>query len=113
MEPSEQVETNPWVDQYVAVADGKEQYVEAVGELQENGLDGQSGDGMPPEAGDGRNGPPPESAAGADAHFEQAAGNGQVADLPGPPLSSMPGFMEASVGNPVSGCASRATFVCE
>jgi len=100
------VETNPWVDQYVVVAEVEEQYVEAVGELQENGLDGQSGDGMPPEAGDGRNGPPPDSAAGADVYFKQAAGNGQVADLPGPPLSSMPGFVEASatqtIGNPVS-----------
>jgi len=97
MEPPERVETDPWMDVQVAIPEGEEQYVEAVGELQENGLDGQSSDGMPPEAGDGRNGPPSEGAAGADANFEQATGNGQVADLPGPPVSS--------VGNPVSAAA--------
>jgi len=31
-----------------------------------------------------------------DAHFEQATGNGQVAGPPGPPVGSMPGFVEAS-----------------
>jgi len=50
MEPLERIETDPWVDQYVTVAEEEEQYVEAVGELQENGLDGQSGNGMPLEA---------------------------------------------------------------
>jgi len=106
MEPSERIETDPWVDQYVAVAEQEQQYIEAVGELQENGLDGQSGNGMPLEAGDGHNGPPQEGAAGADAHFEQATGNGQVATSSGPPTGSTPGFVQASimqsVGNPVS-----------
>jgi len=57
------------------------------------------------QAEDKRNGPPPEDAAGVDAHFEQVAGNGQVADPSGPLVGSIPGFMEASatqtVGNPV------------
>jgi len=105
MEPPERVETNPWVDMQVAVTEGEEQYVEGVGELHEDGLKGQSGDGMPPEAEGGHNGPPPEGTAGADAHFEQATGNGQVADPSGPPVGSMPGFVEASamqtVRNPV------------
>jgi len=60
---------------------------------------------MPPEAESGHNEPPPEGTAGADAHFEQATGNGQVTDPSGPPVGSMPGFVEASttqtVGNPV------------
>jgi len=68
------VETDSLVDMQVAVAEGEDQYVEAVGELHEDGLDGQSADGMPPEAGDGRNGPPPEGAAGVDVHFEQVVG---------------------------------------
>jgi len=58
MEPPEQVETNPWVDMHVAVPEGEEQYVEAVGKLHEDRLDGQSGDGMPPEPDGGLNGPP-------------------------------------------------------
>jgi len=93
----------------VAVAEGKDQYVEAVGELHEDRLDGQSGDGMPPEAGDGLNGSPPKGAAGVDAHFEQVAGNGQVADPCGPLTGSISGFVEASatqtVGNPVPAIA--------
>ena len=74
------METDSLVDMLVAVTEGEDQCVEAVGELHEDGLDGQSGDGIPPEAEDGCNGPPPEGAAGADAHFKQATGNGQVAD---------------------------------
>ena len=85
MEPSERVETDSLVDMQVAATEGEEQYVEAVGELHEDGYnDGLSGDEMPPEAEDGRNEPPPESAAGADAHFEQVTGDGQVADPSGP-----------------------------
>jgi len=57
MEPLEQVETDSLVDMQVVVAEGEDQYVEAV-ELHEDGLNGQSGDGMPPEAEDGHNGPP-------------------------------------------------------
>jgi len=74
---------------HVAVTEGEDQYVEAVGELQEDGLDGESGNGMPPEAEDGRNGPPPGNAAGADVHHGQVAGNGQVADPSGPPAGSI------------------------
>ena len=103
------METDSLVDMQVAVAEGEDQYVEAVGELHEDGLDGQSGDGMLPEAGARRNGPSPECAAGADAHFEQVNGNGQVADPSGSPVCSMPGFVEASVtqtvGNPVPAVA--------
>jgi len=85
MEPSEQVETDPWVDQYVAVPEGEDQYVEAVAELPEDdGLNGESDNWMPLEAGDGRNGPPPVGAAGVDAYPEQATGNGQVAASSGP-----------------------------
>jgi len=47
-EPLERVKTDSLVDMQVAVTEGEDQYVEAVGELQEDGLDGQSGDGMPP-----------------------------------------------------------------
>ena len=94
---------------HVAVSEGEVQYVEAVGELQEDGLDGQSGNGMPPEAGDGRNGPPHGDAACADVHHEQVAGNGQVADPSGPPVGSILRFVEASttqsVGNPVPAAA--------
>jgi len=61
MEPSEQVETDSLVDMQVAITEGEKQYVEAVGELHEDGYDGQSGDGMPPEAEDGRNEPPQRS----------------------------------------------------
>ena len=59
MEPMERVETDSLVDMHVAVTEGEEQYVEAVGELHEDGLDGQSGDGMLPEAEGGHNRPPP------------------------------------------------------
>jgi len=53
MEPLERVETDSLVDMQVAVAEDEDQYVEAVGELHEDGLDGQSGDGMPPDSEDG------------------------------------------------------------
>jgi len=77
-----------------------------VGELLEaNGLNGQSSNGMPLEAGDGHNGPPPQGTAGADVHFEQATGNGHVAASSGPPAGSIQGFVKAStmqsVQNPV------------
>jgi len=90
----------------VAVTEGEEQYVEAVDELHEDGYNnGQSGDGMPPEAEDGRNEPHPEDAAGADVHYEQVAGNSQVADRSGHLAASILGLVEASatqtVGNPV------------
>jgi len=105
MDPSERVETDSLVDMQVAIAEGEDQYVEAVGEPLEYGFDGQSGDGMPPEAEDRHNGPPPEDAAGVDAHSEQVAGNGQVADPSGLLAGSIPGFVEASttqaVGNPI------------
>jgi len=59
MEPPERVETDQYVDNYVPVTEGDEQFAEAVGELpRDNGLNGQSDHGMPPEAGDGHNGPP-------------------------------------------------------
>jgi len=70
--------------------------VEAVDELQEDRFDGGSGYGTPPDAEAMRNEPPPEDAAGADAHFEQVAGNAQVTDPSGPPVSSIPGSVEAS-----------------
>jgi len=105
MELTERVETDSLVDMHVAVTEGEQQYIEAVGELHEDGLDGQSGDGMPPEAEVGRNGPLPKDAAGADMHHEQVAGNDPVANLPRPAVGSIPGFVEASatqtVGNPV------------
>ena len=103
------MEIDSLLDMQVAVAESEDQYVEAVGELHEDRLDGQSGDGTPPEAEDGHNRSPPEGAAGADAHFEQVAENGQVADPSGPLVGSMPGFVEASamqtVGNPVPAVA--------
>ena len=47
-----------------------------------------------------------------DTHFEQVAGNGQVAELSGPLVASIPGFVEASitlsVRNPVTVVASPA-----
>ena len=93
----------------VAIAEGEDQYVEAVGEPQENRFDGESGDGMPQEAEDRHNEPTPEDAAGAEAHFEQVTGNGQVADPAGPLVGSVPGLVEAStmqtVGNPVTAVA--------
>jgi len=100
------VEIDPYVDNYVPVTEGDEQFAEAVVELpQDNGLNGQSGNGMPLEAGDGHNGPPPQGAAGADAHFEQATGNGHVAASSGPPMGPVQGFAAAStaqsVQNPV------------
>jgi len=105
MDHSERIEADLWVDQYVPVAEGEEQYSEAVGELQDNGLDGQSGNGVPLEAGDEHNGPPPQGAAGAEAHFEQATWNGHVAASSGPATGSIQGFVEASatqsVQNPV------------
>jgi len=58
MEPPERVETDPWVHMQVAVTEGEQQYIEAVAEMHEDGLDGQSCNGMPPEAEGGRNGPP-------------------------------------------------------
>jgi len=111
METSERIEADSWVDQYVAVTEGEEQYSEAVGERpQDNGLDGQSGNGTPLEAGDGHDGPPPQGAAGADAHFKQATGNGHVTASSGPPTGSIQGFVEAStmesVQNPVPEVAS-------
>jgi len=90
MESPENIETDPYVDNIVPVPEGEEQYSEAVGELpQDQGLDGQAGPGMPLEAGDGHDGPPPQGAAGVDAHHEQATGNGRVAASSGPPMGSI------------------------
>jgi len=89
---------------------GEDQYVEAVGELPEdNVLDGQSSNGMPLEAGDGHTSCALQGAAGVDAHFEQATGNGHVAASSGPLMGSIEGFVEASamptVQNPVPAVA--------
>jgi len=97
MEPPERVEVDPYVDNHVPVTEGDDQFAEAVGELpQDNGLTGQSGHGTPPGAGDGHNGPPPQGAAGVDAHYEQATGNGHVAATSGLSMGSMQGYAEAS-----------------
>jgi len=102
MEPPERVEIDPYADNHVPVTEGDDQFAEAVGELpQDNGLNGQSGNGMPPEAGDRHNGPPPQGAAGVDAHFEQATGNGHVATSSGPSMGSMQGYTEASAAQSV------------
>jgi len=94
----------------VPIADGDTSTnVDAVGEPQEDGSVTGSGDGMLPEAEARHNKPPPEDAAGADAHFEQVAGNGQVADPSGSLVGSIPGSVEASatlsVRNPVPAVA--------
>jgi len=80
MERSERVETDPFVENIVPVPEGDEQFAEVEGELpQDQGLDGQAGPGMPLEAEDGHDGPPPQGTAGVDAHQGQATGNGHVA----------------------------------
>jgi len=59
MESPENIEADPFADNIVLVTEGDEQFAEAVGELLEDqGLDGQAGPGMPLEAGDGHDGPP-------------------------------------------------------
>jgi len=76
MEPPERVEIDPYADNHVLVTEGDSQFAEAVGELpQDNGLNGQSGNGMLPEAGDWHNGPPPQGAAGVDAGRTLRAGH--------------------------------------
>jgi len=49
----------------------------------------------------GHNGPPPQGAAGVDAHFEQATGNGHVAASSGPSTGSTQGYVEASAAQSV------------
>jgi len=91
MEPPKRVEVDPYADNYVPVTEGDEQFAEAVGELpQDNGLDGQSGDGMPLEAEDGHDGLPLLD-----------TGNSHVATTSGPPTGTMQGFAEASAAQPV------------
>jgi len=107
MDPSERIETYSLVDLQVPIAEGDISTNEdAVGEPQEDGSVAGSGYGMPPEAEARCNEPPIEDAAGADVHFEQVAGNGQVTDPSGPLVGSIPGSVEASatlsIGNPVS-----------
>jgi len=100
MEPPERVEADPCVDNIVPVTEGDEQYAEAVAELpQDDGLDGQSGNGMPLKAGDGHNGLPP-----------LATGNGHVAASSGPPTGSMQGFAEASATPPVQNPVPAVAF---
>ena len=70
--------------------------MEAVGEPQDDGFIAGSVDGMPIEAEARHNEPPPEDTAGADMHFEQVTGNGQITDPSGPLVGSMPGSVEAS-----------------
>jgi len=85
MEPPESIEADPFADNIVPVPEGDEQYSEAVDELpQDHELDGQGGPRMPLEAGEGHDGPPPQGAAGVDAHQGQAMGNGHVAAASGP-----------------------------
>jgi len=88
METPGNVEVDPYVDFIVPVTEGEEQYQEAVDELpQDQGLAGQAGQGTPLEAESGQDGPPPQGAAGVDAHQWQATGNGRVAATSGPPSS--------------------------
>jgi len=102
MESPESIEADPYAHNVVPVTEGDEQFAEAVGELpQDHGLDGQASPGMPLEAGDGHDGPPPQGAAGVDAHHEQAMGNGHVAASSGPPTGPIQGFAEASTAQPV------------
>jgi len=60
------------------------------------------------------NEPPQEDIAGADAHFEQVAENGEVAELSGPVVGSILGSMEASatlnIGNPVHAVTSSMSL---
>jgi len=101
MERPEKVETDPFVDNIVPVPEGDEQFAKAVGELpQDQGLDGRAGPGMPLEAEDGHDGPPPQGAAGVDAQQGQATGNGHVAATSGPPTGPMQGIAEASAAQP-------------
>ena len=96
------VEVDPYADNIVPVPEGEEQYQEAVDELpQDQGLDGQAGPETPLEAGNQQDGPPPQGAAGVDAHQGQATGNGRVAATPGPPMGSIQGIAEASAATPV------------
>jgi len=91
MEPPDRVEVDPYADNQVPVTEGDEQFAEAVGELpQDDGLDGQSDNGTPLEAGDGHDGLPP-----------LATGNGHVAAASGPPTGSIQEFVEASTAQPV------------
>jgi len=84
MDPSERVETDSLVDLQVSIAEGDvSMNVEAVGEPQEDGSVAGSSDTMQQEAETRRNEPPPEDIAGVDVHFEQVAGNGQIAELSG------------------------------
>jgi len=108
MDPSERVETDSLVDLQVSIADGDvSMNVEAVGEPQEDGSVAGSGDGMQQEAETKHNEPPRRTSLvrSADAHFEQVTGNGQVAELSGPLVGSIPGSVEASatlsIRNPV------------
>jgi len=102
METPGNVEVDPYVDNVVPVPEGEEQYQEAVGELpQDQGLDGQASPGTPLEAEDRQDGPPPQDAAGVDAHQEQATGNGRVAATSGPHMGSIQGIAEASAALPV------------
>jgi len=81
MEPPERVEIDPYADNHVPVTEGDEQFAETDGEMpQDNGLNGQSSNGTPLDAGDGNNGPPP-----------LPTGNGHVAASSGPPMGSMQG----------------------
>ena len=69
METPGNVEIDPYADNIVPISEGEEQHQEAVDELpQDQGLDGQAGPGTPLEAEDGQDGPPPQGAAGVDAH---------------------------------------------
>jgi len=94
------------MDLQVSITEGDvSMNVEVVGELQEDGSVVGSGDGRQQEADTRRNESPQGDVAGADVHFEQVAANGQVAELSGPLLGSIPGSVEASttlsIGNPV------------
>ena len=71
------VEVDPYADNQVPIAEGEEQYQEAVGKLpQDDGSTGQTGGGTPLEVEDERDGP-------------LATGNGRVAATSGPPMGSM------------------------
>jgi len=102
METPGNVEVDPYADNIVPVSEGKEQYQEAVGELpQDQGLADQAGPGTPLEAEGWQDGPPPQGAAGVDAHQGQAMGNGRIAATSGPPMGSIQVIAEASAALPV------------
>jgi len=103
MESPDNMEADLYAENIVPVPEGEGQYQEVVEELpQDQGLDGQAGPGTPLEAGGGQDGPPPQGAAGVDAHQGQAMGNGRVAATSGPPMGSIQGIAEASAALPVS-----------